>query len=69
MEWNRKPRKRLTQIHSTQLFTKEARQFKGEGSVFSTDEVGTTRYSHEEKKKKNSDTDFAPITESTQNGS
>ena len=43
------------------------RQFKGE--VFSTNEAGTTRYSHEGKKKKNSDTDFAPITKLTQNGS
>ena len=40
--------------------TKEQRQLKGEGRVFSTNEVGTTRYSHEGKKK-NSDPDYHKV--------
>ena len=42
----RAQKKIYTNTFSSTL-TKEQRQLKGEGRVFSTNEVGTTRYSHD----------------------
>ena len=67
MEWNREPRKRLTQIYSTKLWQRCKDNLREKS--FQQMRLEQLDIHMKKKKKKNSDTDFAPITKLTQNGS
>ena len=59
MEQNRDPRKRPYTNIVNQILTKEQRQYNGEKTAFSTSGAGTTKQSHQKRKRKiNVDTEL-----------